>query len=118
MAGINLLECPICGFNCSHIQRVYTRMGADAGEAEVYAGTGAKGRSGWRRSALVVEFEGECGHNFAMVIQQHKGENYIIMERIENNEFIEIQPNTQPARVEFDTRPMEGVTHHGSMHSA
>jgi hypothetical protein len=30
-----------------------------------------------RRAALVIVLDGECGHAWELVIQQHKGNNYV-----------------------------------------
>lgn len=72
--------CPACRDMYSHIRRVYTRMGSDPHEAVVYEGTVASDTTGSRRSALVVEIDGECGHSWNLVIQQHKGNNYVSTE--------------------------------------
>jgi hypothetical protein len=73
--GEQNVVCPACGFDYTHINRVYTRLGTDEYEAGVYEGTQVNGTTPYRRSALVVEFDGECGHTFRLVIQQHKGIN-------------------------------------------
>ena len=67
------LLCPTCGCDCSHIREVYTEMGTDPYEAGVYSGTEVKGRTGSRRSALAIVIDGECGHQWILRIQQHKG---------------------------------------------
>jgi hypothetical protein len=36
--------------------------------------------TGARRSALMIEFSYEQGHHFNLVIQQHKGMNYVGIE--------------------------------------
>ncbi|MGA7872942.1 MAG: hypothetical protein WCA22_18790 [Candidatus Binatus sp.] len=76
------LACPVCGDDCSHIREIFTRMGCDEHEARVYPGTHAKEvSSGWRRSAVVIVIDGEsCGHVWNLVIQQHKGVNFIEIE--------------------------------------
>jgi hypothetical protein len=71
------IYCPICGFEYNHVRRVYTRMGSDSCEAKVYEGTFASGSTEFRRSALVIEFDGECGHAWEFIIQQHKGNNLV-----------------------------------------
>lgn len=76
----DVILCPACGYEYSHIQRAGTKLGTDKYEARVYEGTEALGCVGWRRSALVVELKGECGHQWALVIQQHKGINYVRVE--------------------------------------
>jgi hypothetical protein len=71
--------CPRCGFEYSHIQEVFTRLGHDPHEGGVaYAGTIAKGVvAGERRDCLVIKFKGECGHFFEWQIQQNKGNNHV-----------------------------------------
>ena len=77
------LVCPTCGSEFTHIRRVYTRLGGDQYEAGVYTGTRPYGDAEYRRSALVVEVECESsGHGFAVVIQQHKGINLVVIEEI------------------------------------
>jgi hypothetical protein len=72
------IACPVCGFYYSHIREALTRVGTDVYEAEVYAGTVAGGTAtGERRSALVIVFDGECGHAWEVSIQQHKGINFV-----------------------------------------
>jgi hypothetical protein len=84
----SILCCPHCGFDYNHIQMVYTRMGCDEAEACIYQGTSlvepAKQLSegGYRRSAVVIEIEGECGHRWNLVIQQHKGNLFMGTERL------------------------------------
>ena len=70
-----IIQCPVCKFEYTHTQAAYTQMGGD--EGHVYSGTEVRGDSGYRRSALVVEFLCESGHRFALVIQQHKGINLV-----------------------------------------
>jgi hypothetical protein len=72
--------CPTCGYNYNQIIRVSTRLGSDENEACVYPGTEALGCTGHRRSALVISFEGECEHEWNLVIQQHKGQNFVSVE--------------------------------------
>lgn len=75
------LRCPKCGCEYSHVRDVYTRLGADPNEAEVYRGTVVKEvQSAERRSAVSIMIKGECGHEWAVIIQQHKGINTIAVE--------------------------------------
>jgi adenine-specific DNA methylase len=70
--------CPVCGFGYSHIKEVYTLRGSDEHEAgEAYRGTEIGGTTAERRNALAIVFEGECGHEWRLVIQQHKGVNLV-----------------------------------------
>jgi hypothetical protein len=72
------VRCPECGFDYSHVREVFTRFGTDPyGGGHPYPGTVAKGTSRYRRDALVIVFEGECGHLWELVIQQHKGINLL-----------------------------------------
>ncbi len=91
--GDPTLLCPKCGQDCSHIRRVFTRFGSDQSEARVYEGTQVLEASrGERRSALVIQIDGECGHSWNLVIQQHKGINYVTTEPI---------PALEPRDVEY-----------------
>ena len=71
--------CPSCRSGHTHIRHVGTLVGADGGEAILsYDGTGTSGTSPARRSALEIVFTCEgCPKLFALVIQQHKGVNFI-----------------------------------------
>ncbi len=70
--------CPVCGCDSSHIQEVFTSFGVDPSEGGTpYPGTVAKGTVQERRDALVIKFDGECGHKFDIVIQQCKGGNFV-----------------------------------------
>jgi hypothetical protein len=72
------IRCPVCGFDENHVQRVYTRLGSDDWEAKVYPGTAYQGeRTGYRRSAVCIEFWGECEHRWELAIQQNKGVNHL-----------------------------------------
>ncbi len=73
----NAMVCPCCGYNYTHIDRVFTRLGRDEHEAGIYEGTRQEGTTDSRRSALVVVFDCEAGCKFEVVIQQHKGMNYV-----------------------------------------
>ena len=69
--------CPVCGHNNSHIMQVGTLVGCDLGEAGIYPGTQPVGIVGLRRSALAIDFDGECEHSWRLIIQQHKGQNVV-----------------------------------------
>lgn len=73
------LRCPVCGELNSHIQRVFARRGLDDSCVleEVYEGVRTWGMSNSRDSALVIVFLCEEEHYFDLVIQQHKGPNFI-----------------------------------------
>jgi hypothetical protein len=74
------IRCPACDFDYSHIREVFTRCGNDPHEGGgAYPGTVARGDVDLheRRDALVVVFDGECGHQWEFIIQQHKGVNML-----------------------------------------
>jgi hypothetical protein len=73
-----VIRCPVCQFDYSHIRAVFTRLGTDEGR-HPYPGTVARERTehSERRAALVIVLDGECGHTWELVIQQHKGNNYV-----------------------------------------
>lgn len=78
------LRCPYCRFGYTHIEEVYTRNGTDEHENGAYKGTTIKKgeSSGHRRSALVIRFSCEGEHNWNFVIQQHKGHNFLTLEKL------------------------------------
>ncbi len=80
--GGDNLNCPKCNGLHSHIIAVGSlkhRPESGGGEGEdAYAGTVVIGKTPARRSALAVVFDcEECWHKFALVVQQHKGMNYV-----------------------------------------
>ena len=79
--GESMMLCPVCQCDYTHPIGACTRVGRDEWEAGVYQGTEAIGITGHRRSALVVLFRCEYGHRFALVIQQHKGQNFCSVEQ-------------------------------------
>jgi hypothetical protein len=76
-AGEWAIACPACGFEYSHVREAGTLLGGD--EGGVYPGTRAIGLAPdhERRSAVAIVFDGECGHAWALRIQQHKGINFV-----------------------------------------
>lgn len=74
--GDELLLCPVCGYDYSHIRDVFTAFGSDEYEAGIYGTTEPKETTDYRRSALVIVFDGECGHTWRIVFQQHKGKHF------------------------------------------
>jgi hypothetical protein len=76
--GIDL-ACPVCRFDYTHIVEVFTRFGTDPHEGgRPYPGTVARGVApGERRDALVIVVDGECEHRWEVIIQQHKGQNFV-----------------------------------------
>jgi hypothetical protein len=74
---IPVLKCPECGFAFSHVQAVYTLIGGDEG-GDLYRGSHLVAReTPYRRDGLAVRVEGECGHRWDFVFQQHKGQTFI-----------------------------------------
>lgn len=72
------IVCPVCGGEYSHINEVYTKLGNDEFEATVYKGSQAKKIAKHeRRSGLAIIIDGECGHQWELCIQQHKGINIL-----------------------------------------
>lgn len=55
----NELLCPVCGFGHNHIGRVSIDAGGRDHRPEI--------------TELVIEIEGECGHRWQLIIEQHKG---------------------------------------------
>ena len=74
-------HCPKCDHNYTHIVRAGTLMPIpERADDDVmpYPGTDVIGITGGRRAALAVVMRcEECEHTFAVVVQQHKGENYV-----------------------------------------
>ncbi len=73
----HVLRCPQCSYDYTHIERVFTLLGSDPQEAAVYEGTKALGKTRSRRSALVIVLNGECGHRWSLILQQHKGNIFV-----------------------------------------
>lgn len=69
--------CPTCGHDYSHIREAGTLLGGD--EGRVYQGTQVLGQTPHRRSALTIIFDGECGHNWELRIQQVRGINELAL---------------------------------------
>lgn len=82
--GDLILVCPTCTEYCSHIRCVYTRIGPETAtwqdSRDAYAGTEARvdPEFRYRRPGLVIVVDGECGHSWEVVIQQHKGVNSVL----------------------------------------
>jgi hypothetical protein len=72
------LECPACGGDYTHAQRVYTLCSPTADEAsdilEFGCPFGGYDTGKYRRSAVVILFSCEsCPQPFELIFQQHKG---------------------------------------------
>ena len=81
------LHCPVCDFEYTHIEEVFTRLpgGSAPDSAEAYPGTIAKDVDRrWRRPGVVLVFNCESSHRFELVIQQHKGMNFCWVKRIDD----------------------------------
>lgn len=77
-AAGNILVCPACGYDYSHIRSCHTALGNDKYEGgKAYPGTEARGVTPFRRDCLVITLDGECEHAWEIRIQQHKGINYV-----------------------------------------
>jgi len=82
----SVLLCPICGFDYNHHRRieVFERTREDAPTyALILPAEGVSVVSenpSPRRNALKIYFEGECGHEWYLVITQHKGQTFIYAE--------------------------------------
>ena len=91
------IRCPRCGSNYSHVREVFTRFGTDPNEGgHPYPGTVAKGTSNYRRDAVVVAFDGECGHQWELIIQQHKGINLLQLRRLAGAPSAELPSSDAP----------------------
>jgi hypothetical protein len=73
------IMCPNCQSDYTHVEHVGTLVGSDQHEAAVaYEGTAPTGATPSRRSAVEIVFSCEnCPEYFALVIQQHKGNNLV-----------------------------------------
>jgi len=71
-----VIQCPFCDLDYHKIIRVGTELDNEYGdEAEIYKGTSLviERNTGERRSALRIDLQGECGHSWSLILQQHKG---------------------------------------------
>lgn len=88
------IACPLCGFEYTHIREVFSRLGGDESGGG-YPGTAISSYgSGSRRDALVIVFDGECGHAWELVIRQHKGSNYLAYAPVANELFPDQEETT------------------------
>jgi hypothetical protein len=77
VSDITTLCCPTCAHEYSHVQAVYTLIGEDESRG-MYRGSHLVARqTPYRRDALAVRVQGECGHIWDFVFQQHKGQTFI-----------------------------------------
>jgi len=77
--GETNIVCPSCSSDYTHVHHVGTLVGSDQFEAATaYEGTATSGSTPERRSAVEIVFECEgCPQRFSLVIQQHKGNNFV-----------------------------------------
>lgn len=74
-----VLCCPSCKNGNTHVKHVGTLVGGDEGTL-AYEGTDPTGASPYRRSAVEIVFWCEtCPKHFSLVIQQHKGNNIVLI---------------------------------------
>jgi hypothetical protein len=82
--GSPILCCPVCRFEYSHVQAVYTLLGGDE-SAGPYRGSHLVAReTPYRRDGLAVRVHGECGHRWDIVLQQHKGLTLVRVDLLES----------------------------------
>jgi hypothetical protein len=75
----NALVCPLCDRADNHIISVASERSPDADEApSPHDGTDmtVNPRNVGRRAALRINIKGECGHDWTLLLQQHKGRLY------------------------------------------
>jgi hypothetical protein len=76
--GETTVHCPNSNGDYTHVCHVGTLLGTDPHEAGIYSGTAPTGSTPFRRSAVEIVFMCEtCPERFALVIQQHKGNNFV-----------------------------------------
>ena len=71
-----LIQCPFCDGTYHHVMRVGTELDPSEDEITIYEGTDLifnRLDSAERRSAVRIDFHGECGHYWSLILQQHKG---------------------------------------------
>ena len=78
--GESVMLCPVRHFEFSHTESAGTLMGTDDIEAKIIPGTEVVGKSPHRRSAVVINFDGECGHKWRVIVQQYKGQTFVTTE--------------------------------------
>jgi hypothetical protein len=80
-----LVTCPVCGFDYAHHREVavFDRAREDAPTVKRWPGVAggvlSRENPSPRRNAVRVWFEGECGHEWALDIVQHKGQTFIFL---------------------------------------
>jgi len=85
-----LMHCPICEGSSTNLHSAYA-LEADSRDrksdpegfsehGELYGIPSAGIAEGWRRGAVVLEFDCENDHRFSLRFQQHKGATFVIVE--------------------------------------
>lgn len=79
LVGEATVVCPSCRHDNTHVHHVGTLIGSDQHEAvAAHEGTDPTGATPQRRSAVEIVFSCEhCPEQFALVIQQCKGNNLV-----------------------------------------
>lgn len=81
--ALPVLRCPVCESGFSHVRAVYTLLGGDE-SGGLYRGSYLVAReTDYRRDALAVRVEGECGHCWDFVFQQQKGQTFVRIDVLE-----------------------------------
>jgi hypothetical protein len=78
------LRCPACGFQCTHVERIFALPGDYGEEAhdgeeghlphDLRHGVSVRRTCGHNDGSLVIEVSGECEHLFRIHLQQHEGD--------------------------------------------
>jgi len=80
-----VLHCPVCRLKFSHVVAVYTLLGGDE-SGGLYRGSYLVAReTPYRRDGLAVRVDGECGHRWDLVFQQHKGQTFVRIDVLESD---------------------------------
>lgn len=67
--GVNILKCPECGYDFAHIKALHELN---------YCKEESSGRDYYfKQGGYAIEFEGECGHNWTLVLGEHKGQIFV-----------------------------------------
>lgn len=79
-----IVLCPVCGFNYNHIGSCVEMAGTDEVDGRRYRNMPPTRKPCWacRGNGIVIAFEGECGHNWTLTFQFHKGQCYVYVERL------------------------------------
>ena len=75
-----VINCPTCGLDYTRIEEAHAQIGSDPSEWAPPSGVHVRGKTENRRSALVIQVNGECDHKWVIVFQQHKGQTFVYQE--------------------------------------